>query len=231
MSVDQRFDPDAWAEVHDRRERRHLAFWRGLELAAAASAERLRPGELWADVGCGTGHLGRALAALGARVVGIDRDLAMAAYARRRGPGGVAAGAASSLPLADGSCDGVVAISLLGCLPEPAGFFAEAARVLAPGGTLCVTAMNRHSLLLAASKPWSWRPGRRRYSAYDPEQLAAALRRHGLEPERQVLYGHFVSAGRLVLPGPAAARRLEETVPPGRRSAWARQLLLIARRA
>jgi SAM-dependent methyltransferase len=230
--VDPRFDPEAWALVHDRREPRHLAFWRGLELCAAVCAERVRQGALWADVGCGTGHLSRALSALGACVVGLDHDLRMTRYARRRGPGRFAVAAASSLALRDGSCAGLVAISLFGCLPGPAGFLAEAARVLAPGGTLCLSAMNRHSLLLAASKPWSWRPGRpsERYAAYDPAALAAALRRAAFEPERQILYGHFASAGRLVLPGPGAAQALERTVPPGRRSAWARQLLLVARR-
>jgi SAM-dependent methyltransferase len=230
---DPRFDPDAWARVHDRREARHFAFWRGLELCAAVCAERVRPGALWADVGCGSGHLTRALAALGARAIGLDHDLRMARYARRRGPGRFVVAAASSLALRDGSCAGLVAISLFGCLSDPAGFFAEAARVLAPGGTLCLSAMNRHSLLLAASKPWSWRPGRRpeRYTAYDPAALAAGLRRAGFVPEREILYGHFAGIGGRVLPRPGVAQRLERTVPPGRRSAWARQLLLVARRA
>src|SRR6202035_1452047 len=228
-----RFDPEIWAQVHDRREARHFAFWRGLELCAAVCAERVRPGALWADVGCGTGHLTRSLAALGARAVGLDHDFCMTRYARSRGAGGFAAAAASSLALRDGSCAGLVAISLCGCLSDPIGVFAEAARVLAPGGTLCFSAMNRHSLLLAAGKPWSWRPGRRpaRYTAYDPAALVAALRQAAIVPEREILYGHFAGGGRVVLPSPAAARRFERTVLPGRRSAWARQLLLVARRA
>jgi SAM-dependent methyltransferase len=227
-----RFDPAAWAQVHDRREPRHFAFWRGVELSAEVCAGRVRPGELWADVGCGGGHLVRALASQGARAAGIDHDLGMARYARRRGAGRFAVAAAASLALRDGSCAGLVAISLLGCLADPEAFLAEAARVLAPGGTLCLSAMNRHSLLLAASKPWSWRPGRRpeRYAAYDPAALTEALRVAGFLPLRQILYGHFVGAGRFVLPSPGAARRLERDVPPGRRTAWARQILLVARR-
>ena len=229
-----RFDPEEWARVHDDREERHLAFRRGLELCVEACAERIRPGELWADVGAGTGHLAGALAALGARVVALDRDPRMARYAKARWPCAIAVAVAdaSRLALADASCGGIVAISLLGCLASPAGFFAEAARVLAPGGTLCISAMNRHSLLLAASKALSWRrrPGSPRYTAYDPAALAAALRRAGLVPEREILYAHFAGAGSRIVPGAAAARRRERAAPPGARDAWARQLLVLARR-
>ena len=230
-----RFDPEEWARVHDAREDRHLAFRRGLELCVEACAERIRPGELWADVGTGTGHLAGALAALGARVIGLDRDPRMTLYARRRWPRAVAFAVAdaSRLALADASCGGIVAISLLGCLASPAGFFAEAARALTPGGTLCVSAMNRHSLLLAASKALTWqrRRGSPRYTAYDPADLADALRRAGLVPEREILYAHFLAAGSRIVPGAAAARRRERTAPPGARDPWARQLLILARRA
>jgi SAM-dependent methyltransferase len=230
-----RFDSEEWARVHDAREDRHLAFRRGLELCVEACAERIRPGELWADVGAGTGHLAGALAALGARVIGLDRDPRMTLYARRRWPRAVAFAVAdaSRLALADASCGGIVAISLLGCLASPAGFFAEAARVLSPGGTLCVSAMNRHSLLLAASKALTWqrRPTQPRYTAYDPADLAGALRRAGLVPEREILYAHFLAAGSRIVPGAAAARRRERTAPPGARDPWARQLLILARRA
>jgi SAM-dependent methyltransferase len=227
-----RLDPAEWALVHDRREARHFAFWRGVELAREACAERVRPGELWIEVGCGPGHLVAALAGLGARVAGLDVDVRMARYGRRRWGQPFAAADASSLPVAGGCCAGIVAVSLLGCLPLPAAFFAEAERALAPGGTLCVSAMNRHSLLLAAGKARAWR-GRRgspRYFSHDPAALKAALERAGLEPERQILYGHFLGTGRGTMPSPEAVRRLERPVAPGQRNAWARQVLLVARR-
>src|SRR6185503_4089613 len=108
----------------------------------------------------------------------------------------------------------------------------EAARVLAPGGTLCLTAMNRHSRLMAVNKLWSWpvrlRTGR--YTAYDPAALAAALQGAGFLLEEQIFYGHFLASGRLVLPPPAAAARQERSAPPGARDPWARQILLVARR-
>lgn len=227
-----RLDAEEWARVHDRREARHLAFWRGVELAAEMCAERVRPGELWVEVGCGPGHLAAALARRGARVVGLDLDPLMASYARRRWRLPAAAADATLLPLADGRCAGIVAVSLLGYLPLPAALFAAAARALAPGGTLCFSAMNRHSLLLAASKALAWRGNRGgpRYAAHDPAELAAALGQAGFTLDRQLYYGHFLAAGDRILPSPGAAQRREAAVPPGRRSAWARQILMLARR-
>jgi ubiquinone/menaquinone biosynthesis C-methylase UbiE len=227
-----RFDPASWAEVHDQRQRRHFAFRRGLELCLERCGPRVFPGALWIDVGAGTGHLAHALAGRGARIAGLDLDPAMALYARRRWSQPFTVSAARSLALRDGACAGVVAISLLGCLPgaaDLAGFLGEAARVLAPGGTLCLSAMNRHSRLLAIGKLWGW-PARLRsgrYVAYDPMALAGEARRAGFILEEQIFYGHFLAAGRFVLARP----EMEHATPPGSRDSWARQFLLVARRA
>jgi SAM-dependent methyltransferase len=227
-----RFDPEDWALVHDRQEPRYFAFRRGLALCLERCGPRVLPGALWIDVGAGTGHLAHALAGRGARIAGLDLDPAMALYAHRRWSQPFAASAARSLALRDGACEGVVAISLLGCLPgaaDLAGFLGEAARVLAPGGTLCLSAMNRHSRLLTTAKLWGW-PARLRsgrYVAYDPAVLAAELERFGFLLEEQIFYGHFLACGRLVLARPEK----EHAAPPGSRDSWARQLLLVARRA
>jgi SAM-dependent methyltransferase len=229
-----RFDPAEWALVHDRREPRHFAFRRGLELCLERCGPRVRPGALWADIGSGTGHLARALAERGARVVGLDLDPAMALYAHRRWSQPFAAAAARTMPLEKGACEGVAAISLLGCLPggDFSDFLAEAARVLVPGGTLCLSATNRHSRLLAVGKLWSWPVRLRggRYAAYDPAALAGELRRAGFLLEEQVFYGHFLAAGRFVLPRPETARGMERATASGSHDPWARQILLLARR-
>jgi SAM-dependent methyltransferase len=226
-------DPAAWALVHDRRDPKNFVFWRGLELCAQVCADSLQPGALWADVGSGTGHLSRTLTALGARVVALDIDLRMAHYARRRWSTASAVADALSLPLDQSSCSGVVAVSLLGCLPMPGTFFAEVSRVLVPGGTFCFSAMNRHSLLLALSKAWGWSGSvtTERYIAYTPRFLAAALRNADLTPMRQFLYGHYVSGRGHVVPSPEVSRRCERTVSPGAPSVWARQVLIVARRS
>jgi ubiquinone/menaquinone biosynthesis C-methylase UbiE len=227
-----RLDPAQWALVHDRPEPRHFAFRRGLELCLEKCGPRVLPGTLWIDVGAGTGHLAHALAEHGARIAGLDLDPAMALYAHRRWSQPFAASAAGSLALRDGACAGVVAISLLGCLPgaaDLAGFLGEAARVLAPGGTLCLSAMNRHSRLLTIGKLWGWptRLWSRRYVAYDPAALAGELQRAGFHLEEQIFYGHFLAAGRLTLARPEK----EHAAPPGSRDSWARQFLAVARRA
>jgi SAM-dependent methyltransferase len=228
-----RFDPAEWARVHDEERARDLVFRRGIELCLELCGGLIRPGEPWADLGCGTGHLAAALAARGARVLGIDHDPRMTAYARRRWQLPVAVGDAGALPLAGSCCAGVVAVSLLGCLPDAGPLLAEAARVLAPGGTLCFTAMNRHSLLLAASRVLGWRRRGREgsYAAYDPSVVAARLRELGLIPERQVLYSLHLTAGDRLVPPTDSARRWQRSVPPGTRSFAARQIVFLARRS
>jgi SAM-dependent methyltransferase len=246
-----RLDPAAWAQVHDRPDAGSALFRRGLELCLAECAPRVRPGDLWVDAGSGTGHLAAALAAHGARVVACDRDPRMAAYARhrwRRGAGArpaasqdtrtLDAGAAfyaadvAALALPDACCNGMAAVSLLGYLPDPAAFFTEAARVLAPGATLCLTAMNRGSLLLVVAKALGWRRRftQARFTAHAPPSLTAALGTAGFTVDRQLFYGHHLAIGPLTIPSVVTARRREHQAPPGARSRWARQFLLVARR-
>jgi SAM-dependent methyltransferase len=227
-----RLEARDWARVHDGSEAAGWIFRRGVELCLAACTAHLVPGALWLDVGCGTGHLAAALARRGVRAVGCDRDPHMAAYAAARWslPSFTADAAALALP--DGACAGVTATSLLGYLPRPAAFFAEAARVLAPGGTLCLTAMNRASFLLRGARALGWR--RRftagRFTAHHPAALVAALAAAGFVVERQIFYGHLLTAGRLAAPPRATARRLEHPAAPGAANRWARQILLLARR-
>ena len=105
--------------------------------------------------------------------------------------------------------------------------------MLAPGGTLCLSAMNRQSRLLATASSGAGRPAALRpLHAYDPAALAAELC-GGPDSflEEQIFYGHFLAAGRLVLPRPETAQRMERDAAPGSRDPWARQILLLARRA
>jgi SAM-dependent methyltransferase len=94
------------------------------------------------DVGCGTGRLAVALAERAlARVWGVDSEPRMLEVARRQLPPGVGLreGRAEALPFKDGWFDRVVYWLAIHLVDRPAAF-AEAARVLAPGGRLaCVT--------------------------------------------------------------------------------------------
>lgn len=89
------------------------------------------------DVACGTGLSTRALAELGYRVVGVDLTPAMVGVARRQEGLPFVLAAAESLPTRDGSIALVTVGSGVHWF-DTSRFWAEAVRVLAPGGTLLV---------------------------------------------------------------------------------------------
>src|SRR5919201_1364371 len=109
-----------------------------LDLAA------LRPGDRVLDLGsgsgtdvfCAAGGVGEA-----GHVVGIDfTDLQVAKAERLRGATNVSfvSGAIDSLPFEDGSFDAVISNGVINLSPLKQRVFAEAARVLRPGGRLAV---------------------------------------------------------------------------------------------
>ena len=101
------------------------------------------------DIGTGTGRMIELFAPRSTQAVGIDRSSDMLRLARVKLE---AAGIASSLrqgdmyalPLADGSADTIVIHQVLHYAHSPAAAIAEAARVLAPGGTLLVVDFAAH---------------------------------------------------------------------------------------
>jgi SAM-dependent methyltransferase len=93
------------------------------------------PGRATLDVGCGEGRTGRALLALGHRVVAVDSSPAMVALAAETQEALVADAAA--LPFPDGSFDLVTAFMSMMDMDDPDGAVREAGRVLEPGGRFC----------------------------------------------------------------------------------------------
>jgi ArsR family transcriptional regulator len=101
------------------------------------------------DVGTGTGRMIELFGPRASQAIGIDRSSEMLRLARVKLE---AAGIHSSLrqgdmyalPLADGSADSVIIHQVLHYAHSPASAIAEAARVLAPGGTLLVVDFAAH---------------------------------------------------------------------------------------
>jgi SAM-dependent methyltransferase len=89
------------------------------------------------DVGCGSGLLCQLAAARGAQVSGIDICPELLAVARERTPGAdLREGDLAALPFADRSFDVVSGANAFQFVPDAGEGFAEAARVLRPGGRL-----------------------------------------------------------------------------------------------
>jgi SAM-dependent methyltransferase len=91
------------------------------------------------DVGCGEGRIGRWLAGSGHRVAGIDSSQTLAE--RATDAGGyeeVVCGDAAALPWRADEFDLAVAFMSLHDMPNPGGVIKEIARVLQPGGVLCI---------------------------------------------------------------------------------------------
>src|SRR5690349_3614624 len=130
------------------------------------------------DVGTGTGRMIELFGPRASQAIGIDRSSDMLRVARVKLE---AAGIASSLrqgdmyalPLGDQSADTIVIHQVLHYAHSPAAAIAEAARVLAPGGTLLVVD----------------------FAAHDREELRERDAHIRLGFEDEVMTGWFASAG------------------------------------
>jgi SAM-dependent methyltransferase len=98
------------------------------------------PGRKTLEIGCGEGRVARDLAARNHRVIGIDSSSTLLRYAQEADPGGTYQLAdAARLPFDDRSFDLVVAYNSLMDIADMPGAVLEAARVLNPGGHLCIS--------------------------------------------------------------------------------------------
>ncbi|HET8749463.1 MAG TPA: metalloregulator ArsR/SmtB family transcription factor [Sphingomicrobium sp.] len=130
------------------------------------------------DIGTGTGRMIELFGPRASHAIGIDRSSEMLRLARVKLE---AVGVASSLrqgdmyalPLEDGSADNIIIHQVLHYAQSPAAAIAEAARVLAPGGTLLVVD----------------------FAAHEREELRTTDAHIRLGFEDEVMAGWFASAG------------------------------------
>lgn len=116
------------------------------ELRLLAGLLDPHPGETLLDLGCGTGYFSSAFRALGLAVTGLDPDPAALRFLRARDPAiTLVAGAAKSLPFADGAFDSAIAVTSLCFVARPEQALEELWRVTRR--TLVLGLLHRRSLL------------------------------------------------------------------------------------
>lgn len=115
----------------------------GVELLARLPVQMAT--QRWLDLGCGTGHFSRVLAARFPEAEGIALDLAEGMLRHARPLGGAqrfVAGDAEHLPLRDGSVDLIYSsLAVQWCADFPA-VLAEAHRTLRPGGVFAFASLS-----------------------------------------------------------------------------------------
>jgi SAM-dependent methyltransferase len=193
------------------------------------------------EIGCGEGtNLARL--ARSSAPVGIDRYAAKARFAADAVPSArLAVADATALPFRDGAFASVLVRDLLHHLPEPRAALAEAARVLAPGGTLLVVEPNGANPLIALQGRLV--PAEAALRTFRPASVHAALAGLPFDPpetsmaqgfplRRLVLHHRFgvPALGRVAATARALAalERLLEALTP--RSRWSYTIVRARRR-
>ena len=122
-------NPRDWAEIAEPENRK--LFDELLDLTGVGPGTRLL------DIACGSGYAAALAARRGAEVTGVDIAPALLEIARERTlEGSFLEGEMDALPLPDSRFDVATAVNGFQFALDPPKAFAEAARVLAPGGRL-----------------------------------------------------------------------------------------------
>lgn len=213
----EKFDPEEWSAIYDfsKGNSKNFIFKHGSELVEGTCSKISRPNELWLDIGCGTGDLAAKLSEMGLSVIGVDHDTRMIEFGNNRflwyrmvNRLAFTAAKAEFLPFVDNSTDGIVAVSLAGCLSSSDKFFQEAYRVLRKNGFAIITFTNRTSLLLKIN--WCLNKALQmirkptdsddQYRLYACTEVADKLNKIGFRVLNTRFYNFFLNAGNWMIP-------------------------------
>ena len=176
-----------------------------------AQAERPLTGLRVLDIGCGGGLLSEPLARLGARVTGIDASAVnVGVAARHAGDGGLEIdyrhASAEALAGAGESYDLVLNMEVVEHVADVAAFLEAAAALVAPGGAMALSTLNRTPKafllgIVGAEYLLRWLPrGTHDWRKFlRPSEVAGLLRPRGLEVAEitGVSYNPLAAAWRL----------------------------------
>ncbi len=148
-------------------------------LLAEKLGPRLPTGGRFLDAGSGTGATGSWLAEFGAVVASDYEPVALELYAERHCAAGRVVADMMRLPFANDSFDAVLCVTVLyhSAISSPAEAVAEMARVVKPGGVVCLMEPGVRRLFRAHDREVH---GVRRFSLADLRGIAVAA---GLQPE------------------------------------------------
>lgn len=144
----------------------------------------LEPHWVVGDLGCGNGHLARAMSPFVAGVVAVDESSAMLETARARSATrpniDYRLGQLEHLPVADAECHVTVLSLVLPYVPEPGRVLAEAARAVRPGGRMLLIDLEPHDRTDYAEELGHL------WQGFAPNQLAGWCQEAGLESLRVI---------------------------------------------
>lgn len=161
----------------------------------------------FADVGCGQGARLVALRARGATLVtGSEMDAKAASFASSSYGLTVHCGSATSIPVPDGGFDVVFLSEVIEHVLDPVGLLRDCARLVAPGGWLCLSTPNggvRHR----AGADWAQLSlDLDHLTAFNDTSMRRALRDAGLQPVEVMTHGRPV----------VSSERWQTAAPTGR---------------